>query len=73
MQVNIARLREKILAQGMTQEKAAHAIGMDKSTFSRKMKGQALGFSVGEMHKLVSVLNINNTEAVEIFLFENSQ
>lgn len=68
MRVDVARLRGKIAEKGMTQEKLAHALGMDKSTLSRKMKSEALDFSVGEMHRIVEILEINRTEACEIFL-----
>ncbi|MBQ3557826.1 MAG: helix-turn-helix domain-containing protein [Oscillospiraceae bacterium] len=72
MQVNVARLRGKIVERGMTQEKLARALDMDRSTFSRKMKSEALDFSVGEMHRIVEILNLNKEEAEEIFLSKNS-
>ena len=72
MQVDIAQLRGKIAARGMTQEMLARAIHIDKSTFSRKMKSNALDFSVGEMHQIVDVLGLSKAEAEEIFLSQNS-
>lgn len=68
MRVDVPKLRGKIAERGMTQEKLAHALGMDKSTLSRKMKSEALDFSVGEMHHIVEVLEISKDEAGEIFL-----
>ena len=38
MIVNIARLKGKIVEHGNTQEAVASAIGMDRSTFYRKLK-----------------------------------
>jgi|GEM_PF-602434 len=72
MKVDVARLRGKIVERGTTQEKMAAIIKMDKSTFSRKMTGGALCFSVEEMHGLVDALSLSPDEAKEIFLFTNS-
>ncbi len=41
---------------------------MNKSTFSRKMKSNALEFFVGEMHRIVAALNLSAEDAVDIFL-----
>lgn len=68
MRVDVALLRGKIAERGMTQEKLARELSMDKSTLSRKMKSEALDFSVGEMHRIVEILNLSKTEAGEIFL-----
>ena len=68
MRVDVAKLRGKIVERGMTQEKLAHEIDMDKSTFSRKMKSEALEFSIGDMHRIASILSLSKEEAVEIFL-----
>lgn len=68
MQVNVAKLRGKIAEQGLTQEKIANDLSIDKSTFSRKMKSDALDFSIGEMHRIAEILHLSKTEASEIFL-----
>lgn len=68
VRVDVALLRGKIAERGMTQEKLARELSMDKSTLSRKMKSEALDFSVGEMHRIVEILNLSKTEAGEIFL-----
>ena len=73
MRVNIAKLRGAIASAGYTQERLSDAISMDKSTFSRKIKSDGLTFSIGEMHKIVSILNLSKTEASEIFLSNISQ
>lgn len=66
--LNVARLRGKIAEAGFTQEKLATEIKMNKSTLSRKLKSGALEFSIGEMHRMVAVLNLSTEDAVEIFL-----
>lgn len=70
MRVDADLLRGAIVGRGMTQERVATLIGMDRSTFSRKMRSGALDFSVKEMHKMCDVLRLSNTEAIQIFLSE---
>lgn len=67
MRVNVAKLRGKIVERGLTQEKLALELSMDKSTLSRKMRTDALDFSVGEMHRIVEILDISKKEVSEIF------
>lgn len=73
MQVDINRLKGCIAASGMSQAQVAEKIGVDNSTFIRKMKNNGLTFSVGQIHKIVDVLSMSPAEASRIFLFENSQ
>ena len=42
----------------MTQEEVAEKLGVDSSTFSRKMKADGLSFTVEQMHKLAEILNM---------------
>ncbi len=73
MQTNMNLLRGKIREHGLTQGDVAEKIGMDSSTFSRKISSEGLKFTVGEMHSIAIVLNLNNEECRDIFLPENSQ
>lgn len=68
MHTDMAKLRGKIAEKSMTQEEVAAKIGIDSSTFSRKMKADGLSFTVGQMHKIVDVLSIPPDEAIKIFL-----
>ena len=68
MRVDVAKLRGKIAECGMTQERLARELDMDKSTLSRKMKSNALNFSVGEMHQIAAILNLSKEDAGDIFL-----
>ena len=52
----------------MTQEELAEKLGVDSSTFSRKMKADGLSFTVAQMQKLVEILNMTPQEAIQIFL-----
>lgn len=73
MHVDVGALKQKISERGLTQEKIAKLISVDKSTFSRKMNRNCDSFSIGEMHKIVDVLQLSNEDAKNIFLANNSQ
>lgn len=68
MHTDMAKLKGKIVERAMTQEEVAAKIGIDSSTFSRKMKAEGLSFTVEQMHKLVDILDISPQEAIQIFL-----
>jgi len=70
MKANVRRLRAKIIENGMTQSELAKELSMSQSTFSRKIKSEALSFSVGEMHAICQLLKLSNEEAKLIFLSE---
>jgi transcriptional regulator with XRE-family HTH domain len=65
---DMAKLRGKIKEKSLTQEEVAVKIGIDGSTFSRKMKADGLTFTVGQMHKMVDILGLSKQEAIQIFL-----
>lgn len=67
MKVNIELLKREIAQSGKTKERFAKEIGIDYSTFTRKMKRSALTFTVGQMHKITEVLNLSDSRAMEIF------
>lgn len=68
MRVNMDKLRGKIAECHITQEELSFQIGINPSTFSRKMKADGLAFTVGQMHKIVDVLGMTADEARQIFL-----
>lgn len=69
LSTNMEVLRGKIADRKITQEELARSIGIDPSTFYRKMKSEGANFTVGEMHKIVDVLNLTPNEAATIFLW----
>lgn len=71
MGINTNKLKAKIVEMNMTQSAVAKAIGVDSSTFARKMKLNGATFTVGQMHKLVDILHMSTEEAEQIFLSEN--
>lgn len=72
MQVDLAKLRERINLNGISIQDFSKEIGMNPSTFYRKMNSDGVRFTVGQMHKTVEVLSLTNNEAVQIFLAGNS-
>ena len=67
MKTDMNKLRGKIAEKSITQEELSKKLGIDSSTFSRKMKANGLAFTVGQMHKLVEILDISPDEARQIF------
>lgn len=65
--MNTQMLKGKIVESGMTQEAVADAIGMNRSTFYRKMKRKGNTFTVEEMNKIVQVIPLSREEASNIF------
>ena len=60
-------LRGKIVEAGTTIEALAAVIGMNRSTFHRKMKAEGNTFTVEEMNNMVRALNLNKEDATAIF------
>lgn len=67
--VDVPKLKGKIVERNTTQEELANKIGIDKSTFYRKMK-QNGNFSIKEVNLIVSALNLSKDEAMSIFFSE---
>lgn len=68
MQINMLKLRGKIAEAGLNNKTFAQAMNMDTSTFYRKMKSNALTFTIEEMHRAVEVLDLSKEDACAIFL-----
>ncbi|MCI9357783.1 MAG: XRE family transcriptional regulator [Lachnospiraceae bacterium] len=67
MVVNVQRLKGKIVERETTQECVADAMGMNRTTFYRKMKNGGNGFTVGDIHKMIMYIPLTKDEAVDIF------
>lgn len=66
--VNVNKLKGKIVEMNMTQENIADRMGIDRSTFYRKMKHDGNKFTIYEIHQMVDIIPLSKEEAVEIFL-----
>jgi predicted transcriptional regulator len=67
MKINTEELKRQITAAGLTIGEISELLGIDHSTFYRKMKCGGETFTVGQMHKIVEVLHLSNDEAKFIF------
>jgi hypothetical protein len=65
--MNTQMLKGKIVEAGTTQEAIADSIGMDRSTFYRKMKRMGNTFTVAEMNGMVKSIPLSKEDAVTIF------
>ena len=68
MQTNMDLLRGKMAEKKVGKEELAQRIGVDASTFYRKMKDEGVSFTVGQIHNIVDALNLTHEEAIAIFL-----
>lgn len=64
--IDVNKLNGKIVEMGTTKEAIADEIGIDRSTFYRRLKNGKL--LIGDMHKICDVLKLSTPEAIEIFL-----
>lgn len=69
MSTNMNILRGKMVEKQINAEEMAKKIGVDTSTFYRKMKSDGMSFTVGQMHKIAEVLCLTHDEAANIFLW----
>lgn len=65
--VNVNKLKGKIVENGLTIERVAAEIGIDKATVYRKLNNSGESFTIGQADKLVKVLSLNAEEAQAIF------
>ena len=65
--VNINKLKGKVVENGITLERLAAEIGMDRATMYRKIKAGGENFSIKEADLIVKSLRLNKEEAVNIF------
>lgn len=65
--VNLNLLRAKIVENNTTQECVANSIGMNRTTFYRKMKANGSQFTVEEVAGLAKALSLSSTDIMRIF------
>lgn len=69
MSTNMDILRGKMAEKRVSVEDMAKAMGINASTFYRKMKSDGSTFTVGQMHQVVDILGLSSEEATSIFLW----
>lgn len=65
--VNVNKLRGKIVECGLNVEKLAELIGIDKSTFYRKLMNDGETFTIGEADAIARELGLTGEEVNAIF------
>jgi DNA-binding Xre family transcriptional regulator len=63
---NVNKLNGKIVEMGMTKEGLAESIGIDRSTFFRRLKNNKLLLS--DAHRICEALQLTKEDAINIFL-----
>lgn len=71
MNTNMQLLKGKIVERQTTQEAVADAVGIDRSTFYRKLKTDGMNFSIAEAHKIVAAIPLTKEEAIAIFFADS--
>lgn len=66
MEVNVNKLKGKIVEKGMNVETVAERIGVDRSSLYRKLNNFEK-ITIGEARKLKDVLELSDAEASAIF------
>ncbi|CAW92103.1 phage repressor protein [Streptococcus equi] len=64
--VNVQKLKGVIVEKGTTQQAVADSIGIDRSTFYRKMKSGG-AFTLDEAGNIARAISLTKEEAIEIF------
>lgn len=65
--VNVNKLKGKIVECGLNVETLAGQIGIDKSTFYRKLTNDGETFTIGEADSIAMALNLTGDEVNAIF------
>ena len=67
MQVNIQKLKGKMAENDMNVERLASEIGVNRTTFYRKLNGGGGKFTVSELQSMVSALKMTARRGYEYF------
>ena len=65
--MNKGLLREIMKQYGYSQEKLAELIGVDRSTFNRKLNGYRKGFCVSEAKAVGLALHMTDRQLLDVF------
>lgn len=68
--VNVKLLKETMKEKEVSNEILAEKIGIDKSTFYRKIKEDSKSFNVNEAYDICKALNLTGDQAIKIFFNE---
>lgn len=67
--INRTLLKSKLIAKGMTMDGLATDLGIDRTTFYRRLRDATL--TVGNVHRIIEVLGLSEQETIAIFLSQS--
>lgn len=67
MRVDVAKLKGRAVEKGLTGEQVSKMLGIDQSTYYRKLKTEGESFTVGQVFAIAEALELSREDAVEIF------
>lgn len=68
--VNVQLLKENIIKKGLNVEIVSEKIGINKSTFYRKINNEGLTFSIKEVTEIAKILKLRRKEVDDIFFVQ---
>lgn len=69
MNIDVNRLKGKTVEKGLTGEKMANALGIDQSTYYRKLGDGGGTFTISQVARIAEILSLTNEERTEIFFW----
>lgn len=67
MAIAVSEVKHRIASAGLTVAMVAEKLGIDESTYYRKMSNKGDTFTVRQIQELKNLLDLSSTEAREIF------
>ena len=71
--VNVNKLRGKIVENGLNMSTLAIKLGIDRSTLYRKVNSEGDKLTIKEANEIVELLNLDSKEAMTIFFWKFSR
>lgn len=65
--ININKLKKEIALNNLSIEELSEKIGIDKSTFYRRLESNGKKFTIEEVIKIANVLNLDRKKVDSIF------
>lgn len=69
--INVNKLKGKIVEKGLSICELSEYIGINKSTFYRRLSNKGETFSIKEVNKMCLALDLTSEEAVGIFFTDS--
>lgn len=73
MTINKNLFKSKLVARGFNVTTFAQAIGVDRNTLYRRLRNDAEKLQVGDIKKMVQLLDLTAEDVIEIFFTEREQ